>query len=255
MVLAWPGAKTRLIKQILPMIPKSTVCSPFFGGGSVELELAKTRLVSGYDIMPSLVNFWQQMLIRPREVELFAGTYYPMNKEVFIMLKNWYESEPTSRQAAQFYVLNMTSMNSMMSNYGQDKLTEARLEALGKFSRPRLTVGRIDFQDSIPLHDDSFLYCDPPYCEHLLDNRVYRDPLWSRKPAFEHVELAKLLRGRESWILHYDDCEMVRDLYADYDMTRVSIRYGMGNRKMSTKELIITSSDVKIKQTNISQWI
>ena len=195
MVLAWPGAKTGLIKQILPMIPQKDVCSPFFGGGSVELELSKTRFVFGYDIMPSLVNFWQQILIFPKQVALLAGSYYPMNKEMFIMLKNRYEEEPGLLQAAQFYTLNMTSMNAMMSNYGQDKLTEARFENLAKFSRPKLSVWEESFQESIPDNEDNFLYCDPPYCELLLDKRVYRDPLWDKKPEFDHDALAALLHN------------------------------------------------------------
>ena len=254
MVLAWPGAKTRLIKQILPMIPKKTVCSPFFGGGSVELELAKTRFVRGYDIMPSLVNFWQQILDYPQTVAQIARTYYPMNKKMFIMLKNRYEQKLGVGQAAQFYILCNTSVYAMMTNYGQDKLTTEKLDELGRFARPNLSVNLEYFHDSIARNDDAFLYCDPPYCEHLLDKRVYRDPMWEKKPEFDHITLAAILSTRESWILHYDDCEIVRELYAGYDMIPVSLRYGMGKHKMSTKELIIMSPDVKNKQTNISRW-
>ena len=38
-------------------------------------------------------------------------------------------------------------------------------------------------------------------------------------------------------------------------MIHVFHRYGMGNRRIADKEIIIMSSDVKTKQTNISQWI
>ena len=244
MVLAWPGAKTRLIKKILPMIPKKPVCSPFFGGGSVELELAKTRSVSGYDIMPSLVNFWQQMLATPGIVAKMAKSYYPMDKKRFIALKTRYRERYDVKQAAQFYILNQTSMNAMMSNYGWDHLTEVRFENLAKFSRPNLTVGFLPFRQSIPLHPNAFLYCDPPYCGKLLDRRVYRDPLWKEKPKFDHTLLAELLTSRDSWILHYDDCEKVRKLYDGYKIMRYSWRYGMGDRKMASEELIILSDDV-----------
>ena len=254
MVLAWPGAKTRLIKKILPLIPKKMVCSPFFGGGSVELELAKTRIVRGYDIMPSLVNFWQQILDYPKTVAQIARTYYPMNKKRFIQLQNEYKNPLYCLQAAQFYILSNTSVYAMMTNYGQNKLTKAKLDDLGRFSRPNLSVGLETFQDSIPKNEDAFLYCDPPYYEHLLDKRVYRDPTWATKPPFDHDALAELLHKRDSWILHYDDCEKVQELYAGYDMIRFFYRYGMGNHNMSDSELIIMSRDVKTKQTNISQW-
>ena len=152
MVLAWPGAKTRLIKKILPLIPKKMVCSPFFGGGSVELELAKTRRVFGYDIMPSLVNFWQQILYQPEIIAKIVKSYYPMNKKRFESIQNWYVEASNVVQAAQFYVLSNTSVYAMMTNYGQDKLTKPKIDALGRFSRPNLTVKFVPFWQSIPLN-------------------------------------------------------------------------------------------------------
>jgi site-specific DNA-adenine methylase len=60
--LRYPGGKSRAVKHILPLIPESVerVCSPFFGGGSVELALAsRGTQVFGYDKMKQLVWFWQ----------------------------------------------------------------------------------------------------------------------------------------------------------------------------------------------------
>ena len=88
-----------------------------------------------------------------------------------------------------------------------------------------------------------------------MDRRVYRDPLWKKKPPFDHYLLASLLHKRDSWILHYDDCETVRNLYAGYDMIHAFHRYGMGNRRIADKELIIMSRDVKARQTDINRWM
>ena len=68
------------------------------------MELAKTRSVSGYDIMPSLVNFWQQMLATPGIVAKMAKSYYPMDKKRFIALKTRYRERYDVKQAAQFYI-------------------------------------------------------------------------------------------------------------------------------------------------------
>ena len=58
--LRYPGGKSRAVLMILPHIPQDTdkVCSPFFGGGSVELALmARGVSVSGSDIFSPLVDF------------------------------------------------------------------------------------------------------------------------------------------------------------------------------------------------------
>ena len=62
--LRYPGGKSRAVKHILPHFPEDVerVCSPFFGGGSVELALASKGVqVFGYDKMKQLVWFWQAL--------------------------------------------------------------------------------------------------------------------------------------------------------------------------------------------------
>ena len=57
--LRYPGGKTRAVKHILPHIPKGIkeFCSPFFGGGSVELAVADRGIpVYGYDIFQPLTS-------------------------------------------------------------------------------------------------------------------------------------------------------------------------------------------------------
>ena len=73
--LRYPGGKSRAVtkivdKYIIPNIPESKkVCSPFFGGGSIEIDLAKRGFrVYGYDAYPPLVNFWQVLLKNPSKL-------------------------------------------------------------------------------------------------------------------------------------------------------------------------------------------
>ena len=62
--LRYPGGKSRAVKHILPHIPEDILrlCSPFFGGGSVELAVAdRGTEVIGYDKLAPLVIFWQAL--------------------------------------------------------------------------------------------------------------------------------------------------------------------------------------------------
>ncbi len=56
--LRYPGGKSRAVKHILPLIPEDCeeLCSPFLGGGSVELAVAgRGTPVHAYDVFEPLV--------------------------------------------------------------------------------------------------------------------------------------------------------------------------------------------------------
>jgi len=61
--------------------------------------------------------------------------------------------------------------------------------------------------------------------------------------GFDHAQLADLLKSRDGWILSYNDCEEIRDLYNGYRMLAPEWIYGMSNGEAS-KELIILSRDL-----------
>jgi DNA adenine methylase len=57
---------------------------------------------------------------------------------------------------------------------------------------------------------------------------------------FPHLALFSELRKRENWILSYNDCEEIRDLYRDYKIHKAAWTYGMNKSKKSS-EIIITN--------------
>ena len=56
----------------------------------------------------------------------------------------------------------------------------------------------------------------------------------------DHIRLADFIqrRTRVNWVMSYDDCQFIRDLYAPCYQTSRSLFYSL-QRKRSTKELII----------------
>ena len=62
--LRYPGGKSRAVKHILPLIPEdiTELCSPFLGGGSVELAVAERgTTVYAYDIFEPIVWLWNAL--------------------------------------------------------------------------------------------------------------------------------------------------------------------------------------------------
>ena len=67
--LRYAGGKSLAVGFIAEHLPNNleTLISPFFGGGSFEVALAKRGGVEvvGFDIFNLLVNYWQQQIDKP----------------------------------------------------------------------------------------------------------------------------------------------------------------------------------------------
>jgi len=70
--LRYAGGKSLAVGSILEFLPDDVkrVVSPFFGGGSVEIAIAKELGIEviGYDIFEMLVNYWQIQISQPQEL-------------------------------------------------------------------------------------------------------------------------------------------------------------------------------------------
>jgi len=246
--LRYPGGKSRAIKYILDLLPQGldTLCSPFLGGASIELACASKLgiRVYGYDIFSPVVNFWQCTIENPRKVAKAVMSYHPLTRSKFYALQKRYNhfTNPTSK-AAVFYALNRASFSGTTLSGGMSpnhpRFNQAAIDRLNQFSIDGFSVDEADFSQSIPKHKNDFLYLDPPYAN---GGRLYGKK-GDCHMGFDHAQLADLLKSRDGWILSYNDCEEVRDLYNGYRMLAPEWIYGMSNGEAS-KELIILSRDL-----------
>lgn len=89
--LRYPGGKSRAIDVIYDIIPSNTkiICSPFFGGGSIELYCASQGMkVYGYDIFAPLTDFWKCLLKNKyRLADTVNNEFYPLSKDNFYKLQ------------------------------------------------------------------------------------------------------------------------------------------------------------------------
>ncbi len=95
---------------------------------------------------------------------------------------------------------------------GHPRFNYRSIELLKDFKIENFTVEHRDFTDSIPKHFNDFLYCDPPY---LINQKLYGHK-GDKHRSFDHQALAELLRKHHRWILSYNDCVEVRELYKGY---------------------------------------
>lgn len=252
--LRYPGGKSRATKHLVPMIEDMGVkemLSPFFGGGSIELELAARGVrVHGYDLFRPVVCFWQSLLKRPDELVKLVRMCHPLGgkeefKELQEKLREGIDDDPLL-EAAVYYILNRSSFSGtvLSGGYSQQaaskRFTESSIQRLEHFKTEKnLTVRWADFRESLAVHpDEMFVYADPPYI--LGDNSNLYGDSGNLHREFDHVALFELLKDRPRWMLSYNNCYTVRQMYKDFKFYYPDWSYGMGNDKES-KEILIVS--------------
>lgn len=261
--LRYPGGKTRAVKTIMEFIPEDCgeLCSPFLGGGSVELSLAEKGIkVHGYDLFEPLTWFWKALLESPQELARVVGSFrkdhslFELNdikvkgllKEDFTKIREELreESKYSITNAAKFYAINRSSFSGATFSGGWSqraayaRFTNSSVERVRNFKEPNLSVKCEGFKESISKHPDTFLYLDPPYMLGKKSDKLYGDK-GSTHSGFDHDGLHSLLTKRSNWVLSYNDCDDIRDLYCDYNIVEAKWSYGMNKSKKSSELLII----------------
>jgi DNA adenine methylase len=247
--LRYPGGKTRGVEFITGFFPNNLdkLLSPFFGGGSIELYVAaKGTKVYGYDVFTPLVEFWQCLIAQPHKLAREVEKNFPLSKERFYELqKTQTHFKNKLQRAAIYYVLNRSSFSGATLSGGMSpghpRFTETSIERLKQFYNPNIEIKKADFKESLENHPHTFAYLDPPY---LIESSLYGKKGNAHK-GFDHEGLAYLLKKREHWILSYNDCEEIRELYFGFHILIPNWKYGMSNNKTS-KEILIFSKEFRI---------
>ena len=242
-LLRYPGGKTRAVSTIRQYIPDGieAICSPFFGGGSVELSCAADDINTyGSDAFQPVVDFWQEALREPVLLSKQVSRYFPLTKQKFYNLqKNYSKLTSSLERAAVFYVLNRSSFSGTTLSGGMSpghpRFTPSAIERLQNFKVENLVMEHADYKTALDKHSDKFLYLDPPYAN---GGKLYGDR-GDMHDGFQHETLAEILRSRTDWLLSYNDCEQVRKLYAGYEFIAPEWAYGMNGDKTSNEVLIL----------------
>ena len=158
-------------------------------------------------------------------------------------------------RTAAFFKLIRYSYGSGCTSYGCQSFDIRKVFHIIWQASRRLkdtTVENKDFEALIRHYDrdDAFFYCDPPYYEteghyavefRKSDHQRLRDTLAS---------------SRGKWMVSYNDCEFIRELYAGYHITAVTRINNLAQRYdggCEFPEVIITNYDPKERERSTFQ--
>ena len=246
--LRYAGGKSLAVGYVIERLPTpmvDKVVSPFMGGGSVEIAIAKELGVQviGYDIFNILINYWNIQLNQTEYLYKSLLEFEP-DRKTFSAVKarlkeHWDGTLPLDSLdlAAHYYFNSNTSYGPHFLGWPSDiyldrKRYNKMLEKVRQFRASKLTAKCASFEESIPAHQYDFLYCDPPY--YLEEGKTFVGMYPHRNFPIHHKgfphELLRdlLLSHRGGFILSYNDCEVIRDWYADCNIAEPEWQYTFG---------------------------
>ena len=234
-MLNYVGGKSRAKHIIRHYFPKelTSMVSPFFGGGHIEIACAFDNIqVHGYDLYDDLVNFWQQLQIFPHLLSEIAKKYYPMDRKKFAYLFEIYDKQDDVTKATLFWIFHKSTFRGagFRDKWWHEKrhtFNPSQIAKLGKFYNPNFSVSKADFEESLANHPGLFAYLDPPYPMQGKNNFYGRNG--ELHSEFDHERLCHVLKQRDSWILSYNNNDMIKDLYASYRIEYPTWAYGRGS--------------------------
>ena len=249
--LRYPGGKTRaitILEQYLTQYypTRKTLLSPFFGGGSFELYLTtKGYQVRGNDLFKPLYTFWLSAKETPEDIKDAVESVMPVTKEYFQELRTTIQTMTDPLEiASAYYIINRCSFSGATFCGGFSKeastgrLNESSLKTLLNTNLENVTFSNLDCKEFLtanPETDDTVIYADPPY---YISSYIYGKD-GDMHEGFDHAGFAAQIKHRRDWMISYNDCPYIRDLYKDCRIEKVTWSYGMDNGKKGSSEILI----------------
>ena len=256
----YPGGKYYALKSLLLIIEKfdhDEFREPFFGGGTVFFNKKKCEvniINDKYSDLVEFLKFIQNEDNSKKLIKIFETTEIP-TKENHQSIKKMLPMNQLEK-AFKFYYLNRTSFSGKMKNphWGYRPIRSVppkRWFEKIAFATKKLDKVKIENKDfeEIILRESSkkvLLYLDPPY--YLANQKDHYVESFSQD---DHLRLLKTLRQtNHSFILSYDDCPEIRDLYKDFFINEMDFFYRIENsndnfsKRKKINELIISNKQI-----------
>ena len=266
-MLKWVGGKRQLLSEIVPMLDSkcSTYIEPFVGGGAVLFSMQpKKAIINDYN--QELINVYR--MVRDNLDELIEALEIHEEKN---SSEYYYEIRALDREdnfdrmsdvekAARIIYLNKTCYNGLYrvnsagqfnSPYGKYKkpniVNEPVLRAISKyFNENDIEILNGDYRHALRnLDSKAFVYLDPPYMPISSSSSFtgYTEGGFGYNSQVELKNECDRLREQGiRFVQSNSDCEVIRELYKDYNIKTVKAKRSINsvaNKRGEINEVLI----------------
>jgi len=222
-----PGGKSKILKKILPTIPKHTsYAEPFTGGGAVFWNKNKVGLNVLNDIDPEIAHAYKFIRdITRQQIEKLKKFDWTDNKKMFFYMKDKFVPKNDEEKFYKFLYTIKTSYGLTRNTYGFKKITKeyiyGYLERLPKLSE-RLSGVKVfstDYKKIIEKFDspNTFFFIDPPYPEEW----GFKTVAFGEKQYQIMHDLLKGVKGK--FCLTTNIRPWITNMFKDFNMRKVLV--------------------------------
>ncbi len=244
--ISWIGGKKILRKKIVEQFPEKETFTRYievFGGaGWVLFSSDRHAKMEVYnDVNGNLINLFRCIKHHPNAVQ-DELQYVLMSREQFYDAREQIEVRGMTdiQKAARFFILIKESFGADVRSFGlRSRDMQKAMDYLFRVSERlnKVVIENLDFQKLVKNYDktDALFYLDPPYFK---TEKYYPD----RFMPEDHVRLKEVLEGlKGKFILSYNDCAYIRNLYNKYNIIEVERVHNLVQKKDKPRfqELII----------------
>lgn len=262
--LRYPGGKSKLYYFISKLIKlnfhvKPVYVEPFAGGAGLALKLlfnddVSDILINDYDL--SIWAFWDTVLNRPLElIRLIESanldiSEWKKQKQIYLtkdpkdITKLGFATLYLNRTNRSGIILanpiggiNQTGNYLMSCRFNKSKLIEQIMNIYSL--RDRIHLTNEDAKDFIIRIDrelnNSLFYLDPPYVQkgHQLYKNSFKE--------VDHTEIRDAVTQlRNHWMITYDDCEFIEEMYIDYSQRKFDLSYTVQTKRVGSEIAIFS---------------
>ena len=268
--IRYPGGKTKLYSFVRDLLQKNnllhgTYCEPFAGGAGLAIKLLEKKDVNHLvlnDADPAIYAVWDLILHSPDELCDFIQNVdisieeWDRQKQVYSERDNYSLSE--LGKATIF--LNRTNVSGVITGGvigGREQKGNYKIDA--RFNKESLikkirtiaalqdhidlyNLDALEMMDQVfpDLEDRTLVNFDPPYVKK--GKQLYKNSFTTE----DHTRLKnRIAECNKSWIVTYDVCDLVKELYTDFRGGFIDVYYS-ANEIRKAQEYVFYSDNLVI---------
>jgi DNA adenine methylase len=254
----YPGGKRKLLPFIINWYKEpGTYVEPFLGGGSVFCEVLKKfkpKELFINDLDVGIYSLWKSVFFHKEELFDLIDSFTP-TVDLFYEYKKFLLTNPAASVEVGFkkLVVHQTSYSGLgvmaggplggklqLSKYKvgcrwNKNSIKRKIDAIRKYAESsNIILENLNFVDFLEKYykENSSIYLDPPY--YLKGSELYQHGFDTEM----HSKLLETLKTKRNWLLSYDDCPEIRELYKCFCIDSVDVNYSI-NGSFKKPELLI----------------
>ena len=247
-IIPYYGGKYELSKTFVPLIPHHERYIEVFAGGlSMFFRKPKVRWNVLNDIDSNIVNLYM-CVIEKREELVDILFWLPKSRELFLDFRGEIKENkeitiPDPKQAAKYFYCIRNSFNKLVHTpFSMNKDMKKDWDKEFKYSRRALggaTIENLDFETLFNKYEprkDDYWYLDPPYIIATEKGSYYMNNF----TVEDHTRLRdcvnRIDQAGGKFMVSYDYREEVKELYKDYNIQTLNIKYSGATKKARDKK-------------------